>query len=495
MPLTNREKIAHLHRRLGFGATLAELDAGERLGPEAVAARLIAWETAPALFDVHPFECFWRHREKEEADPGAYRLRIWWTLAMLTTGRPLQEKLALFWHGHFAVSDGKVEHGPMMLDYLQTLRRHAAGPFPTLLKAVAKNPAMMRYLDLDRAIRGHPNENFAREVMELFTLGIGHYTERDVQELSRCLTGWASLDFWWESGRTNDERLAVGLKERRPAAAFALLPAMRDDAPKTLLGVTKDLDGDAALDLLAARPETAAFLCRKLWRFFAGTEPDPAALAALTKTYAATGGSIRSVLKTLVAGPAFWSAECVGQSVKSPADYAVGIARQQGVGPALLALREKGATPRTQLAKRPFEVAGDLAYHMEKQGLSLLYPPDVSGWKGGRDWIGPAAMAERMKYRGELLWADGGPAPGSLATLAQVKAADPKDPDAIAARLLAVFDAPPDLVAGASVERRAVAKIVADRGGLKALENPTLFTDALYHTLRLLSASPRMHLC
>lgn len=488
-----REQIAHLHRRLGFGATPAEMEAGGRVGAEATALKLIEWEGTPQADAPHPYEFFWRHREKEEASPDAYRQGLWWAYRMLTTARPFEEKLALFWHGHFAVSDAKVDHGPMMLDYLFDVRRHAGGDFPTLLKAMAKSPAMMRYLDLERAIKGHPNENFAREVMELFTMGIGRYSEEDVRALSRCLTGWASVEFWWQLGKTNDERLEVMLKEGLPAFSFAYLESVRDREPKTLLGVTKDLDGDAALDLLARRPETAVFVSGKLWRFFAGGEPEPKTLAALAATFRKTNGSARAVVKTLVREPQFWSAECVRGAVKSPADYVLGIARAQGLGAAVTELRGKDSGPRTQIAERAFAVAGELSYNMEKQGLHLLYPPDVSGWKPGQAWIGPAAMAERMKYRGTLIWDDKGPSIGTKGAMAAVKGLvpEPATPETIADAFLLTFGLPAD----ATEERVVALKVVNDHGGVKVLTDAGAFADTLYHTLRILSASPKMQMC
>ncbi|RYG88526.1 DUF1800 domain-containing protein [bacterium] len=488
--LTVRDKVAHLHRRLGFGATIAELDAAEVLGVERTIDRFLKWESQPAVFDVHPYEFFWKTRTKEEAEVGSWRTRPWWALAMLTTGRPLREKLALFWHGHFAASEQKVEHGAAMLDYLQTLRRNAGGTFPTLLASMAKNPAMMRYLDLDRAVKGHPNENFAREVMELFTMGIGHYSERDVQEVSRCLTGWTTVDFWWETGRDNDARLQVLLREKRPAMAFAYMEAMRDDGEKTVLGQTKDWTGDEVIAMLALRPETANFIGRKMWRFFAGGEPDESTLKAIATTFLRTKGDIRATLGTIVRHPQFWSDAVVGEAVKSPADLVIGVARQQGLGPALLAMREGGANATTQIPQRVFDVSGELGWRMEQMGQSLLYPPDVSGWKGGRDWLSPAAMGERMKWTGTMLWKDNGPDVGALAVLDQVKALAPTDVLGLVRAMLAVFDVP-----AREVETAMVTKVVTDRGGMALLGNPPGFVDAVFHTMKLLAASPTMSVC
>ena len=488
--LTVRDKVAHLHRRLGFGAMIAELDAAEGLGVEGTIDHFLKWESQPVGFNVHPYEFFWKTRQKEEAEVGSWRTRPWWAFCMMGTGRPLQEKLALFWHGHFAVSDQKVEHGAMVLDYLATLRRHGGGSFGTLLAATAKSPAMMKYLDLDRAVKGHPNENFAREVMELFTLGIGHYTETDVQEVSRALTGWTTVDFWWESGKDNDARLMTLLKERRPAAAFAYMETMRDDAPKTILGQTKDWDGDAILAMLAVHPQTARYVSGKMWRYFAGDEPDEKTLGAISATFLKTKGDIRATLGAIVRHPQFWSEATVREAVKSPADLVIGRARQQNVAAALLADRPKDAGPTTQISQRTLDVCWDLSYRMAQMGQDLPYPPDVAGWKGGRTWLSPAAMGERMKFHGALIWGEKGPESGTLAVLEQVKSQNPTDVPSLVRALLAVFD-----VAPRDTEIALLTKIFADRGGLGVLGNSTGFADAMYHSLKLLAASPEMQVC
>ncbi|MEI8282560.1 MAG: DUF1800 family protein, partial [Armatimonadota bacterium] len=154
MALTVREKVAHLYRRFSFGGTLGEIEHGTAIGLDATIKALVDYDTVPGNYNVHPFEFAWNVDEKMEAEPGTYRFRLWWIFAMASTNRPLQEKLALFWHSHFAVSEKKVENGPMMLDYMIVLRNGANGQFNDLLKSIAKLPAMMRYLDMERAFKG-----------------------------------------------------------------------------------------------------------------------------------------------------------------------------------------------------------------------------------------------------------------------------------------------------------------------------------------------------
>ena len=185
--MTKEERIAHLLRRFGFGASFAEMEFYSPLGEDGTIERLIEYEKVPEGFDVSPA------RFAQENQQGVELLRMpavvgWWTLRMLSTQRPLQEKLTLFWHDHFAVSASKVNQPLMMLDYLNTLRAGASGKFRSLLLSVSRDPAMIRWLDNETNVKGKPNENFAREIMELFTLGIGNYTEADVQEAARAFT-------------------------------------------------------------------------------------------------------------------------------------------------------------------------------------------------------------------------------------------------------------------------------------------------------------------
>ena len=187
--MNEREKISHLLRRFGLGAGKYEVDQYAPLGVEGTIDRLINYEKVDEKFTVNPYEMTGYGEEGLlMLDPP--RFAAWWSLRLLLTQRPLQERLTLFWHNHFAVSGDKVFYGPSILEYQQVLRRNASGNFRTLLHEVAKTPAMVFYLDTQMSVKGKPNENFAREVMELFTLGAGHYTEKDIQEAARAFTGW-----------------------------------------------------------------------------------------------------------------------------------------------------------------------------------------------------------------------------------------------------------------------------------------------------------------
>lgn len=486
--MTTREKIAHLYRRLGFGATPAELDAGVKAGIRATTNDLIDFEKVPQSEEMSPFEFVWR--DKGEPDLGAYRFRHWWVCTMVCTKRPLQERLAMFWHNHFPASDGKVEDGAMMLDYLQVLRTHAAGKFVDILTAVSKNPAMMRYLDMQRSIRGNPNENFAREVMELFTLGIGNYTEQDVKEAARALTGWGYVHVYYDLPGNAEQKVKDWVTYGRPFSSFTLMPVMHDPTPKTILGKSGDINGDELLVILSRHPATARFLSKKLWEHFAYADPEPAVIEKIAKVFSRSDGDIKTVLRAIVNSPEFWSKKCVRQRVKSPVDLFIPIARQLGAGERLLALRGPGATPFTRIPNQVFDSMYSVVDRIDKCGLNLLWPPDVSGWRWGRAWITPSMMLERYKFNGVFVYGPKGPDVATKNTQAFIKSRSPKSEKDIAAALAEFFDVQlPD----SSLEL--VATMIKKHGGLKGLQNDNQWADALHHAISLIMAAPEMHFC
>jgi uncharacterized protein (DUF1800 family) len=485
MKLTEREKIAHLYRRFSFGGTVAEIDAGVAAGFEATLKQLVDYDTVPSGFPVHPYEFFFK--EKDEAEFGAYRLRTWWIAAMATTKRPLQEKLSLFWHSHFAVSDAKVEHAGFMTEYLQFIRKNANGKFGDLLKAMAKSPAMMRYLDMERAFKGRPNENFAREVMELFTMGIGNYSETDVKEVARALTGWGFIDTFWEGGKDNTERLMTLYRDKRPSGAFCLMPSMRDSEPKTILGQTKDFDGDQVLDMLAIRPETALFICHKLWEFFGYTNPDEALVARLASVFTKTGGDIKQVMYAIARSPEFFSEACYLKHYKSPADFVIGSVRQMDLGNYLLTLRSKTASPTSPISQEINDQFGHMAYMMLQMGLDLCYPADVSGWKWGKEWASPSMMSKRMQFHGMMIWNDKGPYTAALNTQKMMLSANAKTPTEIKNRFCEIFDL--HISDDAS---KVLVEHFSKYGATCCTDLPT-WAGALYNGLKYMSVCPDMH--
>ncbi|MDX2064194.1 MAG: DUF1800 domain-containing protein [Fimbriimonadaceae bacterium] len=488
--MTAREKIAHLYRRLAFGATPAQLDIAERRGFAATLDDLIHYHRTEPNFNVSPHEFSWRYSTKEEADLGSWRYRTWWTFQMMATNRPLEEKLTLFWHGHFAVSDTKIEDGPIMLDYLQTIRTNAGGKFENLAEAMAKSPAVMRYLDMNRSARGNPNENFAREIMELFTLGIGNYSEEDVKEAARAFTGWGYIHTYWELPGDATTKLKDRIKYDRPFSSFAYMPALRDPSPKTILGVSKDWTGEELVRFLSRHPKTAEFIATKLWAFFASSTPNPTAIAKMATTFRRTGGDILKTVRTMAESPEFFSSQVVAVKPKTPVDYVIGIARRQGIGEALLALRPKESTTESEIPKKILDDAGYAAYRMNRQGLSLLYPPDVSGWDWGNNWITPAALTERYQYHGHWLPLPENKDVASQSVIGWLKTQKPADSPAMAARLAEYYDVRPN------PETLDVLKTVFDYfQGPKLFETPGRWGEAHFAAMKYLVAAPEMHLC
>ena len=283
-------------------------------------------------------------------------LRGWWMREMLATTSPLTERMTLFWHNHFVSAQPKVRIARLMYRQNATLRAHALGNFGVFLHAIAKDPAMVVYLDSVQNRRGAPNENFAREVMELFTLGEGHYSEQDVKEAARAFTGW-SLE--------------------RETGVFIFRRGLHDDGIKTVLGRSGNFDGDAVLNLLLARPETAEFITAKLWREFVSPDPDPAEVARIARRFRESNYEIKAALSELLGSDAFYASANRGVLVKSPVELVVGTLRQ-------LDLEPESALPFALAA------AG--------MGQNLMSPPNVKGWPGGEAWINTTTLLARKQF-------------------------------------------------------------------------------------------------
>jgi uncharacterized protein (DUF1800 family) len=282
-------------------------------------------------------------------------LRGWWLREMVATPSPLTERMTLFWHNHFVSAQPKVRQSQLMHRQNVMLRAHALGRFDELLHAIAKDPAMLVYLDVATSRRGAPNENFAREVMELFTLGEGNYGERDIKEAARAFTGW-SID---------------------PAAGtFVFRRLLHDGGEKTVFGRSGRFDGDEVLDILLAQPSTAEFIVGKLWREFVSPEPDADRVRAIAAQFRA-GWRIDGVVRSLLLQPEVVERNDDNALVKSPAELMVGFIRQSG----------------GQLTA-PVPAAVALA----GMGQNLFSPPNVRGWPGGTAWINTQTLLSRKQY-------------------------------------------------------------------------------------------------
>ena len=358
---TERSRVAHLLRRAGFGSTEAELDEFTALGFAASLERLLNYEQVDDSSVEQLVAGIQVDRRNVEA------ARFAWLTRMLYTRRPLQEKMVLFWHTHFATAASKVRGADLMLQQQQLFRDNALGNFETLLQRVTRDPAMLIWLDNNQNRTGKPNENYAREVMELFTVGIGNYTDTDVKEAARAFTGY-------------------GLDR---AGQFSFFADQHDDGDKTFMGVTSNWDADDILAALVRHPATARFLTTKLFRFFVYDIPDPATIDRLAATYTNSGFDMRAVVRDILSGPEFLSAEAFHAQVKQPADLVIG---------ALKALNVQNIGP-------------DLPQTTRHMGQDLLNPPDVSGWKGGDNWISATTVLERFNFADRLAAARGADQP------------------------------------------------------------------------------------
>jgi len=487
--MTEREKIAHALRRFGLGAGTVEMAQYESLGLDGTLKKLIDYDGIDEGFPISPWElCFDEGTKEVYLDP--FRSATWWALRFLLTKRPLQEKLTLFWHDHFAVSAEKIEFGPAMISYIETLRKHGSKNFETLLKAVSKEPAMIRWLDTDSSYAGMPNENFAREVMELFTMGKG-YTEKDIQEAARCFTGWGNRYLVFEPGGEKLQQTARDMMAaNRPMIAFCYSPALHDEGEKTILGKTARFDGDGLLEMLVRRPETARLIASKLWYFFAGVPATSELVDRLSKAFTDSQFEIRPLIWAIARSPEFWSDTVVRKQHKSPLDFSVGFARQFGLRDTVLILRGQNPAYNTPLAKPARDAGGLVLGTMYKQGMLLLYPPNVGGWEWGQAWVSSSNMAERMKF-GDLIFPAGSkdqPLAGFL--LAALKQPQPPASDAeLARRLMDRFDVPTLPEKAALIEQ-----VVTQHGGVMSLSDPIAAAKLFRETFRAFIAMPEFQL-
>lgn len=278
-------------------------------------------------------------------------LNLAWMREMLTSPAQLREKMAFFWHGHFASRNGNVFY---QQELLHLLRTHALGSFRTLLHEVAKSAAILNFLNAAQNRKGHPNENFAREVMELFTLGRGHYTEQDVKEAARAFTGWTAS----------------------VPGEFVFRAKQHDSGPKTILGKSNIYSGEEVLDLLLAQEQTAAFLVSKICRFFVGDDVDAGIQAGLAKQFYKSDYNIGALMEAIFTSDWFYQPKYIGSRIKSPVELIVGIQR---ILP--MTLDKEEAMLQVQ------QVLGQV----------LFNPPNVAGWPGGRAWIDASTLTARMR--------------------------------------------------------------------------------------------------
>lgn len=379
-----RALVAHLFRRAGFGLRPDELDHYTTLGVQGSVDYLTnlngATDAADQAFPPPDLSSYYaapvpaaQRTTATQKAAGQMRaqaklaIQEWWVNRMLATTMPLREKMTVFWHGHFATGITKAP-APFMVQQNQLFRSMALGNFNTLLKAVNQDPAMLLWLDgaLNRA--GKANENFGRELMELFTIGVGNYTETDVREGSRALTGW-----------TLPRGARVTAWSGEPIVA-KFVPRLHDNGIKTYLGHTGNLGADDVMNILSAHPHAGPFLVRELFEFFAYDNATAATIQPFVDTYYSSKYDIKAVMRQILLSDAFYSDAAFQQHFKSPVEFVVGTTRELGA----------------QVPVRRMIQA------MILMGQDLFNPPNVGGWPGGITWINASTLVERFNFAGIL---------------------------------------------------------------------------------------------
>jgi uncharacterized protein (DUF1800 family) len=429
--MATRAELAHLLRRATFGPRAEEVDAAEKAGPVSVLAGLIRPATPDASAAATPMPSYGpdprsslgpnpsREQRQQAQQENTDRIRsavVWWLDRMVAADHQLAEKLVFFWHGHWATSVEKVGDPGLMLIQQQTFRDLGHGDFGGFLRAMLRDPALIVWLDGEQNTAKAPNENLAREAMELFTLGVGNYTEIDVRQAARALTGWQV--------------------DRRNRRAF-LNQKRFDDGVKTILGRSGALDVDGFAGVLLDQSANGAFLTTRLWYRFASDQPVATEVRDRLANVYRSGRDITALLAAMFADPAFAATD--GQLVRQPVEWAVGAMRQLGIRPAKLA-----ATTQRQLVQG-----------LTAMGQSLLEPPNVGGWPGGAAWLTSSSADVRLRLATLLAGLTGQP------VLDPLTQAPPEERPEALARLLVVDQFTP--------RTRAVLAPVADPRRLIAL--------------------------
>jgi hypothetical protein len=392
--------LAHLMRRAGFGATREELDVMAVQGYEATVERLLDTSN-PSRMSDHLIR---RYHPEQSGMIGPFGPGETWLYRMTTTDAPLLEKMPLFWHGVFATGYPKVINGKALSDQIRMFTRYSMGGLSTLLVELSKDPAMIIWLDNQQNHKGAINENYGRELLELFSMGVGNYTEQDIKECARAFTGWTIGNReYMELRSMRDSDWPYG----RISWHFEYVPDDHDDEEKEFLGERGRFNGEDIVDIICRQPATARFIARHMYHSFVADEPpvpewpyqpprDPDAIETLERSYFDTDGDIRSMLRTLFNSDFFKSESCWYEKVKSPAELVAGVLR----------LREDFDMPRQEVHDR----AGQMRF----MGQTLNNPPSVEGWHQGVEWVDTGTLVERVNFASEQLGDAGTPGIGAL---------------------------------------------------------------------------------
>ncbi len=391
-PWTEPE-AAHLLNRAGFGGTPSEIRTLHQLGREKAVAKLLdfgdesdrfpapEW-TADEISRNQRREYFMERQKLNDIEDPTERAKerqqlqrklrgtqreqtsqmiAWWLDRMLKTKHPLRERMALFWHGHFATSLQKVRAPQLMWQQNALFREHALGDFKRLTNAICEDPAMMIYLDTNQNRKGKPNENFARELLELFTLGEGNYSEKDIKEAARAFTGY-------------------NIDRRKAESRF--LPRQHDHGKKEVLGESGRFKAPDIVAIALEQDACAKFIGRKLWEYFVCEDPDKSTINDLAKVFKKSGFQVKPVVEAIFLSEAFYERAVIRDQIKSPVQFLVQLARQ------------------LELKKIPLNIATSA---LSTLGQALFYPPNVAGWEGGKSWINTNTLLTRYNVAGLLV--------------------------------------------------------------------------------------------
>jgi uncharacterized protein (DUF1800 family) len=364
----DERSAAHLLRRAGFGGTPTEIARYAAMSPSDAVESLVRFPSTPdaappAVFDrgpyLHELQTLDGVAKKKLLNKlihddvaGMQNVRLWWLNRMLTTGAPLQEKMTLYWHGHFT---SYMNYSAMMYGQNQLFRQYALGNVRDLTHAVSKDPAMVMYLNNNTNVPAHPNENYARELMELFTLGVGHYTEDDVRESARAWTG---------------------LRFDRFTQTVWFSDAQHDHGTKTFLGRSGDFNGDDIVDIIFQQPQCARFFAASLLNYFVYNDPEPELIDGVAALLRKHDFELAPVMSAIFRSNVFYSDRAYRALVKSPTEFIVGTYKTLG----LPQIDETAIAASKQM------------------GQILLQPPNVAGWPGGQNWLTSATMLARQNF-------------------------------------------------------------------------------------------------
>lgn len=362
MPTLSRSDAAHLLRRVGFGGSAAEITALTGLERAVAVERVLDTSANPPTTDTPG-----GHTQPEREGENEYELwrdmSQYWLDRMATVPAPVQEKMTLFWHGHFVSEQDKLYDARRLWRQNQTQRSLALGDFEALAQAMAIDPAMLAYLDNAYNVKGQPQENFARELMELFTLGVDQgYTQADVVEVARAWTGHGLVDPGTDAGR-----------------AYRFRAERHDAGSKTIFGITRAWDGPEVISEIcrgARRDTMARFIARKVWAFLAHPEPSAALVGRLATAFVAANLEIKALVRAVVLEDEFWSAAARNGLVRSPMEYAVAVLRSTG--------------------RRATEV--NPQWYLDGMGQDPFNPPNVSGWRPNGYWLSTSALSARASF-------------------------------------------------------------------------------------------------